>query len=79
MDVQGRKVGWKKVKYSEKAPFFSNLRRRSTDDYDLASEIQDNVWREVKRYYLYLKKHWKDLLVCIRIGHILPYTTDVSG
>ncbi|OAX36791.1 Homeodomain-like protein, partial [Rhizopogon vinicolor AM-OR11-026] len=37
-----------------------------------ASEIQDNVWREVKRYYLYIKKHWKDLLVCIRIGHILP-------
>ncbi|OJA13748.1 hypothetical protein AZE42_01542, partial [Rhizopogon vesiculosus] len=54
------------------------VRRRSTDDYDLASETQDNVRREVKRYYLHLKKHWKDLLVCIRIGHILPYTTDVS-
>ncbi|OAX37874.1 hypothetical protein K503DRAFT_866560 [Rhizopogon vinicolor AM-OR11-026] len=33
-----------------------------TDDYELlASEIQDKDWREVKRYYLYFKKHWKEL------------------
>lgn len=27
----------------------------------LASEIQDKDWRQVKRYYLYFKKHWKEL------------------
>ncbi|KAG2339495.1 hypothetical protein BDR05DRAFT_1062101 [Suillus weaverae] len=33
-----------------------------TDDYDLlASEIQDKDWRQVKKYYLYFKKHWKEL------------------
>ncbi|KAG2134024.1 SNF2 family N-terminal domain-containing protein [Suillus bovinus] len=33
-----------------------------TDDYDLlSSEIQDKDWRQVKRYYLYFKKHWKEL------------------
>ncbi|KAG1729586.1 SNF2 family N-terminal domain-containing protein [Suillus lakei] len=33
-----------------------------TDDYDLlSSEIQDKDWRQVKKYYLYFKKHWKEL------------------
>ncbi|KAL4068818.1 SNF2 family N-terminal domain-containing protein [Scleroderma yunnanense] len=32
------------------------------DDYDLlASEIQDKDARQVKTYYLYFKKHWKEL------------------
>ncbi|KAH7909061.1 SNF2 family N-terminal domain-containing protein [Hygrophoropsis aurantiaca] len=33
-----------------------------TDDYDLlASEIQDKDAKQVKKYYLYFKKHWKEL------------------
>jgi len=40
-----------------------------TDDYDLlASEIQDKDWREVKKYYLYFKKHWKELAEHPRIA-----------
>ncbi|KAH7920364.1 hypothetical protein BV22DRAFT_1039935 [Leucogyrophana mollusca] len=33
-----------------------------TDDYDLlASEIQDKDAKQVKKYYVYFKKHWKEL------------------
>jgi hypothetical protein len=40
-----------------------------TDDYELlASEIQDKESKEVKRYYLYFKKHWKELAEHPRIA-----------
>ncbi|KAG2133375.1 SNF2 family N-terminal domain-containing protein [Suillus cothurnatus] len=40
-----------------------------TDDYDLlASEIQDKDWRQVKRYYLYFKKHWKELSESLHVS-----------
>ncbi|KAI9566285.1 SNF2 family N-terminal domain-containing protein [Boletus coccyginus] len=40
-----------------------------TDDYDLlASEIQDKDAKAVKRYYIYFKKHWKELAEHPRIA-----------
>ncbi|KAF9225136.1 hypothetical protein BS17DRAFT_750623 [Gyrodon lividus] len=40
-----------------------------TDDYELlASEIQDKDPKEVKRYYTYFKKHWKELAEHPRIA-----------
>ncbi|KAF8551112.1 hypothetical protein OG21DRAFT_1445699 [Imleria badia] len=40
-----------------------------TDDYDLlASEIQDKDPKAVKRYYIYFKKHWKELAEHPRIA-----------
>ncbi|KAF9237041.1 SNF2 family N-terminal domain-containing protein [Melanogaster broomeanus] len=40
-----------------------------TDDYELlASEIQDKDSKEVKRYYTYFRKHWKELAEHPRIA-----------
>lgn len=46
-----------------------------TDDYELlASEIQDKNAREVKDYYVYFKKHWKELS---GTSSFLPYFHDL--